>query len=107
MIIGTPSEWNADAAALLAQFLETGVGKLFLAQVAVQRPSLFRTASGVPSDANLFALRASEVAGYERALDTILTLASPPANAAKVIENYPPLDDEKAWEQKPEEKKTE
>jgi hypothetical protein len=96
MIIGNAPAWSKDNAVLLAQFLSAGTGQLFLAQIAAMRPALL----GDSSDVNAVALRGQFVAGYERALNNILTLTTPPETAEKQPDNYPDLDDNAAWEKK-------
>jgi hypothetical protein len=90
--------WTKDSAALFKQFCESGVGQLFLATVISGRPSLL---SG-QADLEATALQAREVAGYERAVNLILSLMEPPIEAPSETENYPPLDDDSKWEKKPE-----
>lgn len=100
MIIGEPSPWNKDAAALLTQFLETHTGKVFLAQLLYHRPALSSA-----SDTSSVALQAKYVAGYEQAIAQIMNLTEPPVEAERPINNYPDLDDESQWGKQPEEKK--
>lgn len=97
MLIGEPSPWNKDAAALLSQFLETHVGKVFLAQLAYRRPPFSA------GDINSVALQAKFVAGYESAIAQILNLTEPPEEATGPVNNYPDLDVEEHWS-KPETK---
>lgn len=97
MIIGNAPAWSKANAALLAQFISAGTGQLFVAQIAAMRPSLLADSS----DLNAVALRGQLVAGYERALNNILSLAVPPPEAdGKQIATYPDLDDDEAWEKK-------
>jgi hypothetical protein len=97
MLLGEPPRWTADAAALLEQFLHTPTGRVFLAQIAAERPSL----SGSASDVNEVALQAKLVRGYELAIDRIMSLTQPPpsenSGSLQHSENYPPLDDDAAW----------
>lgn len=101
MLIGEPSPWNKDAAGLLQQFLEKPMGKVFLAQLAANRPQL----SG-SSDPHTVALQAKLVAGYELAILQIMRLTEAPeeANRPEQQTQYPDIDDESLWP-KPEEKK--
>lgn len=95
MILGTPPGWNADAAALLKQFLDSPVGGVFLAHLASHRPSFHPT-----TDLNSVALQAKEIAGFERAINTIIQLSEPPEltnDQPKISDAYPDLDDETKW----------
>ncbi len=97
MILGQLPEWNESAASLLKQYLESGSGQLFLAHLTTSRPSLLAGSS----DVNAVALRASEAAGFERALSQILSLSEPPPKSAGPgREQYPSLDDETAWDER-------
>ena len=75
------------------QFLESPVGSLFWAHLGEARGQL---ATGV-TDINAVALRAAEVAGFETALRTVLSLAEPPKAVSDMPDNYPPLDDDTKW----------
>lgn len=97
MLLREPPVWNKDATALLAQFLESSAGSLFLARLAHLRPAL----SGDAVDS--VALQAKLVEGYERAIGTILSLAeAPPVEEPGASEAYPPLDDEDHWKKEAE-----
>jgi hypothetical protein len=96
------SPWNKDAAALLNQFFETATGQLFLAHMASGRPALLTNHDNV----NAVAIRASEVAGYERAINKIFSLAVPPVEEHQNHNPYPDLDNEAAWDDKNQPKNT-
>lgn len=89
---GEPRPWNKDSAALLKQFLHTGTGRNFLLQLGFYRP-----AYGPGSVVEQTALQARFVAGYEFAVNHILSLAEPPPEALRTPEQYPPLEDDSAW----------
>lgn len=95
-ILREPSAWSKDNAAILQQFFGSGTGQLFLAHVAVARPSL--VVNGV--DPNQVALRASEAAGWEGAINYALSLSEPPKIERPDLETYPPLDDDSKWTDK-------
>ena len=104
MIIGKISEWNKPASELLKQFLNSGVGQNFLANLAARRPPLDFSCD----DVNRVALRAKLAEGYERAINDILILSEPPVKeAGDSVEQYPPIDDESQWGAKSEPKKDE
>jgi hypothetical protein len=86
------SPWNRDAAALLKQFLETGAGKTFIAQLGYRRPNF----SGA-SEPNAVALQAKFVAGFEACLAQIMILTEPPAEEERPVNNYPDIDDDSQW----------
>jgi hypothetical protein len=97
MLIGEPSPWNRDAAALLRRFFDTAVGKLFLAQMAYHRPAL----SGSETDLNGVAMQAKKVGGYEQALNRIWSLAEPPEEGVgQPAETYPDIEDDSKWSDK-------
>jgi hypothetical protein len=97
MILGEAPVWNASAIALLRQYLDSDAGKVFLAQLASRRTALMTGSDNL----NAVALRATEVAGYEKCINTILQLAEPlKPELATHSEQYPDLDDETAWKQK-------
>lgn len=97
MILREPPVWNEAAAELLKQFLDSGAGTLFLAHLAAHRPALATNTS----DVNAVALQASVVAGYERAITNILSLAEPPTKEGDAEETYPHLDDDSKWKSEP------
>lgn len=92
MLLGDASPWNKDSAALLAQFIGSPVGQTFLAQLAAGRPSLSSS-----SDLHEVALQAKVVAGYENALNRILSLTEPPEESGSAETMYPDLDDDSKW----------
>jgi hypothetical protein len=67
-----PSNWSKNNSELLANFLKSGTGELFLAHLASLRPSLISEGA----DLNTIALRAQKVAGYENCLRIILSLST-------------------------------
>lgn len=87
-----PKPWNKDSAALLKQFLHTGTGRVFIFQLAYFRPSL-----AAEKTVEATALQGKFVAGYEDALNRILSLAEPPIELERNPEQYPPLDDDSLW----------
>jgi hypothetical protein len=82
--------WNKDASELLKQFLGSGCGQSFLANLIAARPVLHQNSG----DVNDVALRAQLVAGYEQALSNIIALTEPvdPENNPTAHENFPDLD---------------
>ncbi|HYG24449.1 MAG TPA: hypothetical protein VEH04_16850 [Verrucomicrobiae bacterium] len=85
--------WNKSSSELLKQFLSTPVGRQFLLQLADHRPPLVSASS----DVNQVALAAAEAVGFERAYNTILSLATPPVEESPETEHYPSLDDDSKW----------
>lgn len=84
-----PSLWSKSNTELLSQFLESGTGERFITHLAALRPSLTPDATDLAS----VALRAQFVAGYEKALATILLLAKPTEEISDAPEAYPNLDE--------------
>lgn len=97
MIQREPPPWNKDAAELLKQFFATGVGELFLAQLAAGRPTLLSGAASLEATA----LQAREAAGFERAINLVLSLQEAPVEPTKEPDHYPPLEDDAQWEKEP------
>lgn len=92
-ILRDPPLWNADAAGLLKDFLESTVGQVFLANLAASRPDFFPNA-----DLNATALRACEIAGYEKCVSALLRLTEAPKEPVQTESNsYPSIDDEEKW----------
>lgn len=91
----SPSEslWSSSSAALLRQYLETDAGQVFLAHLSSHRPGLL-VGSG---DVNSVALKAMEVAGFEKCFNTILLAAQPPQEEQKSQESFPELEDDSKW----------
>ena len=98
ILLGSPpSPWNADGAAVLKQFLTSKIGRQALLQLVDRRPPL----SVLPS-AEQMALRSSAVAGYELALNTLLSLTEPPDDKGnQPVITYPDLDDDSLWPEPP------
>lgn len=92
-ILREPPLWNADAAGLLKDFLESTVGQVFLANLAAGRPDFLPNA-----DLNATALRACEIAGYEKCVSNLLHLTEAPKELTETASSaYPPIDDEENW----------
>lgn len=90
--------WSKDSAALLAQFLGTGAGQLFMEHLAASIP-----ASALPgADISQVALEARRIEGFIAAIRKVQELSLPPAEAPKSSRpNLPDLDDEAAWADEP------
>jgi hypothetical protein len=89
-----PSRWTRDEAELFQDLLKNPVLQRAVSHVAFSRPSLLSGA-----DINQTALRAAEVAGFEKALATFLSLQEPPPKEESPrAEAYPDLDDDSKWE---------
>lgn len=73
-------QWSTDMAAALRQFLNTSPGQVFLQRLYWLRPLPpdLPTAPGSTLDLPLRAAHAEALAGYERALQDILTLTESP-----------------------------
>jgi hypothetical protein len=87
--------WNKDAAELLAQFLATGAGGVFITLLSSARPGLMAGAETLEATA----LRAREVAGYEACFREILRMATPPSEDTTATANaFPDIDNDAAWD---------
>jgi len=87
--------WNKAASELLAQFLRTGTGEVFLALLSASRPGLMVGTETLEATA----LRAREVAGYENCFREILRMATPPLDeTATKTDTFHDIDDESKWE---------
>jgi hypothetical protein len=85
--------WSDSSASLLRRYLETDAGQLFLAQLTSNRPSLITDSR----DINKVALKASEVAGFEKCVNLIFSLAKPQEEEQPPLVSLPPLDDDSQW----------
>lgn len=97
MIFNKTLPWNSDAASILKQFLRTGVGQVFIATLAAQRPSL-TTANNLDEAA----LQGKLAAGYEKALDNIMLLSEPVDEDILQAEGstFRDLEDDSQWNDK-------
>jgi len=92
-----PANWNNDAALLLAQFLRSHTGRLFLQQLDFRRPAFSHSIR-----AEAVALQAKYVDGYEQAVSNVLELASPVSKSTgEPNPFYPELEDDSAWPELP------
>jgi len=87
--------WNKDGAELLAQFLNTGAGQVFIQLLSAARPGLMAGAETLEATA----LRAREVAGYESCFREILRMATPPSEETQTAnETFPDIDNDAKWD---------
>jgi hypothetical protein len=72
------SQWTADDAAALRQFLNTLHGQAFLRQLYSLRPLLPFTSPNAPFDPARRMAESEQLAGYEKCIQDTLTLTISP-----------------------------
>lgn len=93
MITNQSLEWDDEAMVLWRQFLESRAGQLLIPKVLEYVPTLLGS-----GDTNAILIRSGEVRGFQAAMSALLALAHPPPAESKPINpDYPPLDDDAAW----------
>lgn len=70
-------EWTSDQAAALRQFLNGASGQIFLQRLFWERPEVASPFTGTHDPVQRAAC-AEQLLGYERAIQTILTLTQSP-----------------------------
>lgn len=91
-VLAKQSEWLATDEERLAAFLDSETGKRFLPRLLEQMPTLL----GV-GDTNAILIRSGEVRAYQQVVETIISLAHPPAPMKPAPNEYPRLEDDTAW----------
>jgi hypothetical protein len=89
---GQPIPWDSNDAQILKDFLQSDVGARALACVANDAPTLMDG-----KDVNMTLVRNGEVKGFTTAVQSLFRLCHEQPEQPKPTENYPDLDDEKAW----------
>lgn len=89
----TELPWESPDAVALSEFLRSQTGTRLLHHLSLEMPSLLDG-----SDVNKTLVASGEVKGFQKALDTLLTLTveRPPETPVQ-SEMYPSLDDEEKW----------
>lgn len=91
-IIANPSDWTQIDAENLARFLETETGKRVIPKLVEHKPELL--AAG---DTNRILIRNGEVRAYDLMIEALITLAHPPPPPPEQASEYPPLEDDRHW----------
>ena len=93
-IVAKSTDWLPTDQERWASFLETETGKRLLPYVAESAPPLL-----AKGDINEILIRSGEVRGYQTILQNLILAAHPSATEAQVkgTSEYPPLTDDKAW----------
>ncbi len=86
-------EWNSDDAQALKLFLTSAVGERALAHVLAEKPALLDG-----GDVNKTLVRSGMVMGFDLAMESLFKLTHEQPVAVQASQEYPPLDDDKAWE---------
>ena len=87
-----PKEWDSKNAGDLKEFLNSELGRLTMAWVGTFAPKF---ADG--SDPNKTLVAAGRVEGFQDAIKAIFSLTREQPVEVKKPEEYPDLDDDKAW----------
>ena len=92
-IIASSLDWTQVDAEKLAAFLDTETGRRFIPKLVENAPPLFDG-----GDTNKILIRAGEVRGFQTVVREIISLAHPPPPSPSAPANeYPPLENDSAW----------
>jgi len=92
-IVAGPLDWTPTDAEHLATFLDTETGKRLIPRLLVDCPTLLTS-----GDVNAILIRSGEVRGVQEMVRQMLQLAHPSVqDTASSDTYYPPLEDDKAW----------
>jgi hypothetical protein len=91
-ILANEGDWTHTDESALASFLETPTGRRLI-------PALVSTSPGLMAcgDVNAILIRSGEVRAFHTIVESILTLAHPPALSQSPGNPYPVLEDDAAW----------
>lgn len=93
-ILANELDWAQTDAEKWDAFLRTETGKRLIPKLVESAPTLLGT-----GDTNAILIRTGEFRGFQAAAQQLLTLTRvTPAEAAPVVNEYPPLEDDKAWD---------
>jgi hypothetical protein len=88
-----PLEWDSEDTVNLRNFLRTQTGSRLLPRLAETTPRLHEG-----GEINAILIRSGEVRGIQELLKNFLALAFPAPDLKSPDSNYPPLTDDKSWE---------
>ncbi len=91
-ILANDGDWAHSDESALAAFLESPTGRRFI-------PALVRTSPGLypGGEINAILIRSGEVRAFQNVIETILTLAHPPALLRELTSAYPDLENDREW----------
>lgn len=89
-------EWTSDQALELRTFLQSSTGRAAITHVLSERPVLLDG-----SDVNRTLVANGDVRGFVLAIESLFRLTWEQPSQEPASSEYPPLDDDKAWEEKP------
>ncbi len=87
------AEWSSEDAKVLREFLNSSVGLRAVQHMMAECPALLDG-----GDVNKTLVRNGEVKGFTRASEAFFNLTFEQPVEVKESQQYPPLDDDKAWE---------
>lgn len=92
-ILADELSWAQNDAEKWDAFLRTETGKRLIPKLVEHAPTLLST-----GDTNSILIRTGEFRGFQQAAQTLLSLTRiAPSEVAPVVNEYPPLEDDKAW----------
>lgn len=93
-ILAQESDWTPNDEQNWSAFLETATGKRLIPKLTENMPELL---SG--GEINAVLIRSGEVRAFQKAIETLILLAHPPAPApgSSGSSEYPPLEKDDAW----------
>jgi len=91
-ILANPSDWTQIDSENLAKFLETETGKRLIPKLVEQVPVLLDG-----GEINRILIRSGEVRAFNQMVESLLVLAHPPVPQQNPVNEYPPLEDDRAW----------
>ena len=89
-----PVEWTSEHAVQLREALNSELFTLAISHVVAERPELLDGA-----DVNKTLVRNGEVKGFDAALTSLFTLTHTQPVEAVASPIYPPLDDDRHWQE--------
>lgn len=87
-------EWAAEDVSVLRAFLKSPTGQRFWTNLTSATPVLLPGGA----DLNAILIRSGEVRGVQLAVKAVVDLAYPPKDIPETTTDYPPLTDDKAWQ---------
>jgi hypothetical protein len=92
-ILANPSDWTPNDEEQLARFLETPTGKRLVPKLSEGLPSLLEG-----GEINAILIRSGQVLAWNKMIESLFLLAHPaPSVNRTVSEEYPALENDKAW----------
>jgi hypothetical protein len=91
-ILANESDWLHTDAENWAAFLGTETGKRLIPELVKGFPALLEG-----GDINAILIRSGEVRAAQKLVESLVLLAHPSAPAPKGASEYPPLEDDAAW----------